>query len=93
MAVVFKLLPAAQENRRCHGNGKSPFMTLVTRETGRPANNTAPINPKDESVQLSCEQTKAKDQYVQIATLSSFTFSTSCVLDLRAILGEGKGWF
>ena len=28
-------MSAAQENRRCHGNGKSPFMTLVTRETGR----------------------------------------------------------
>ena len=53
-------------------------------------------NPKDESVQ-SCEkirmkkkkQTRAKDQYVKIATSSSFTFSISCVLDLRAILGEG----
>ena len=52
------------------------------------------LNPKDESVQ-SCEkirktkQTRAKDQYAKIVTSSSFTFSISCVLDLRAILGEG----
>ena len=96
MAVVFKRLSAAQENRRCHGNGKSPFVTLVTRETGRaPTKHRYRLfKPQGRVSSVLCKnkkkkQTRAKDQYAKIATSSSFTFSISCVLDLRAILGEG----